>query len=147
MHWDREFGGVYQAVAGCASLRGTSTTGYIEGRPATAVSLGVHFNKHTVSTYPLPVIPHALFFYSRSIPMPWSALGQEPLNATAQWEGEGSGRGTWTIFSTCVVTLILCVWTAVHLNVPQYGHAESRVWRKIGMMLMALYGPEVVSIA
>ena len=75
----------------------------------------------------------------------WSALGSEPLNATAQWEGEGGGRGTWTILSTSIVTLILCVWTAVHMNIPREGHGSAQTFAKARWMLMALFAPEVVS--
>ena len=74
----------------------------------------------------------------------WSALGSEPLNAAAQWEGEGGGRGTWSIYSTCLATLILCVWTSVHMNIPQNGHGGIEKFSKVGWMLMALFAPEIV---
>ncbi|KAK3345005.1 hypothetical protein B0H65DRAFT_573650, partial [Neurospora tetraspora] len=39
-----------------------------------------------------------------------------------RWVTEPDIRGTFSILSTCIVTLVLCVWTAIHLNVP--GHKE-----------------------
>jgi hypothetical protein len=35
------------------------------------------------------------------------------------WHSEPRGRGTWGILSTCLLTLGLCVWTALHLNIPK----------------------------
>jgi hypothetical protein len=74
----------------------------------------------------------------------WSALGNELLNGTAQWQSDGGGRGTWDILSTCLATLILCVWTAVHMNIPREGNADSLVWKKIWYMSTALVIPELV---
>jgi hypothetical protein len=42
--------------------------------------------------------------------------------------------------------MILCVWTAVHLNVPdQNGGTRQKFLRKPGWLLLALLAPEVVA--
>ena len=61
------------------------------------------------------------------------------------WVSEPNGRGTWSILYSCVFTLSLCVWSAIHLNVPPKG--ERAVWqwiRKTKWVFIAIFAPEVV---
>lgn len=37
-------------------------------------------------------------------------------NITASWRPEPKYRGTYSILSSCLITMALCVWSAVHLN-------------------------------
>lgn len=37
---------------------------------------------------------------------------------TLSWEPQPTRRGTFSIISTCLVTLALCTWKIVHLNLP-----------------------------
>lgn len=68
-------------------------------------------------------------------------------NSTAQatWVDSPDGRGTWDILSSCIITLSLCVYTAIHLNIPG---PEWSVGYKAGMkftwLLIALLGPEFI---
>jgi hypothetical protein len=39
-------------------------------------------------------------------------------NDTSPWRPQPTFRGTFGILSTCLVTLGLCVWSAIHLNIP-----------------------------
>jgi hypothetical protein len=61
------------------------------------------------------------------------------------WVADPSGRGTWNLLYSCGFTLVLCVWTSIHLNVPP--SAES-AWlgyrRKLKWVLVALLAPEAV---
>lgn len=42
-------------------------------------------------------------------------------NGTAHWEpGPANARGTWSILSTSIITLALCLYTSLHLNVPAH---------------------------
>jgi len=41
--------------------------------------------------------------------------------------------------------MILCVWTAVHLNIPDHNKANAQMWRKLGWMITALFAPEYVT--
>lgn len=67
-------------------------------------------------------------------------------NRTSSWESEPTRRGTFTILSTCLITLSLCAITAVHLNIPERGKAKSQTLRKLGWMVLAVFAPELVSL-
>lgn len=60
---------------------------------------------------------------------------------------EPSGRGTVGLLTSCISTLILCVWTAIHMNIAPPGqgrksHTGARIW----WALIALFAPEVVLV-
>ena len=61
------------------------------------------------------------------------------------WVSEPRGRGTWSLLYSCIFTLFLCVYTAIHLNVPPQ-HESSFVFymRKTKWVLIALLAPEIV---
>ena len=62
-----------------------------------------------------------------------------------RWQPNCNTRGTFDILSICIITMLLCVWTAVHLNVPPPGSDwESRL-RKVGWLILALLAPEMVA--
>ncbi|ESA42303.1 hypothetical protein NCU05131 [Neurospora crassa OR74A] len=62
------------------------------------------------------------------------------------WVPEPDRRGTFNILSTCLVTLGLCVWTAIHLNVPEHKEGwVKQLVRKVGWMLMGLLSPEAIA--
>jgi hypothetical protein len=48
------------------------------------------------------------------------SLFSAPQNSTLVWRAESRSRGSFNILSTCLIVLVSCVWTAVHLNVPKY---------------------------
>ncbi|KAF8541102.1 hypothetical protein BDD12DRAFT_830621 [Trichophaea hybrida] len=61
-----------------------------------------------------------------------------------QWVPEPQIRGTFSILYSCTFTLFLCIYTAVHLNVPpREGHIRFYV-RKTKWVMVALLSPEVV---
>ncbi|KAI4198747.1 MAG: hypothetical protein LQ350_005070 [Teloschistes chrysophthalmus] len=67
-------------------------------------------------------------------------------NGTAHWEGDSTdARGTWSILSTCIITLTLCVYTSLHLNIPAH---KSTTWTTIGMkakyVVFGLLAPELI---
>jgi hypothetical protein len=70
---------------------------------------------------------------------------RDDVEYTSSWVREPQGRGTLSILYTCTFTLLLCVYTAIHLNIPPAG--EPRRWqflRKIKWMFIAIFAPEVV---
>ena len=75
----------------------------------------------------------------------WNILGNQPANHTAHWTPEPARRGTYSILSTCLITMGLCVWTAVHLNVPGHHKTRQQILRKAGWLIMGLLAPELVS--
>jgi hypothetical protein len=61
------------------------------------------------------------------------------------WVAQPPYRGTWGILYSCTITLGLCVYTAIHLNVPGPKDSRTRIWiRKIRWMFFALIAPEIV---
>ena len=61
------------------------------------------------------------------------------------WQSEPTYRGTWNILSSCLITLGLCLWTALHLNIAQYKKESSQKWRKVGWLVWGALAPELVS--
>lgn len=73
-------------------------------------------------------------------------FGNQTNNTSVTWYPEPRGRGTFNVLSTCLTTMILCVWTAVHLNIPEHnGGMKQSFLRKPGWLLMALLAPEIVA--
>ena len=64
----------------------------------------------------------------------------QPVN----WQEEPNTRGTSSIISTCLITLSLCVWTALHLNIPEHPHKTGQIWQKIGWLILGLLAPELI---
>jgi hypothetical protein len=65
-------------------------------------------------------------------------------NGTTFWNPEPDFRGTYGILSNCLVTISLCVWTALHLNIPEYGKSLKQFFHKAGWLLVGLFAPELV---
>ena len=61
------------------------------------------------------------------------------------WKPSPTTRGTNEILSTCLITMLLCVWTAVHLNISPPGSFWEPNLRKIGWLILALLAPEIVA--
>ena len=61
------------------------------------------------------------------------------------WQPDASTRGTTDILSTCLITLGICLWSALHLNIPRYGKSSQQKWYKCGWLLVGLFAPEMVA--
>ncbi|KAF8811820.1 hypothetical protein BYT27DRAFT_7183504, partial [Phlegmacium glaucopus] len=62
------------------------------------------------------------------------------------WVSPPPTRGTFNILTSCVLTLILCMWTALHLNVPPQNEGPiGRTAHKLKWTLIALLAPEIVA--
>ncbi|KAF7289145.1 hypothetical protein MIND_01375500 [Mycena indigotica] len=61
------------------------------------------------------------------------------------WVDEATTRGTYTLVSSCVFTLGLCVWTAIHLNIPEPAAGARQFMRKILWLGVGLMAPEIVT--
>ncbi|KAK5683659.1 hypothetical protein LTS10_005193 [Elasticomyces elasticus] len=66
-------------------------------------------------------------------------------NGTSPWEAEPTFRGTYGILSTCLLTMILCIWTAVHLNMEDGRNAWIQTARKFGWLIIGLFAPGLVA--
>ena len=58
------------------------------------------------------------------------------------WQSEPPGRGTWSILWSCLATIFICTWSALHLDVPEDHGAGYLLFRKIRWMLVAATAPE-----
>jgi hypothetical protein len=63
--------------------------------------------------------------------------------AIVGWQPTLNSRGTADIIITCLITISLCIWSALHLNVP--GEKGSQFLAKIYWMALALVAPEIVA--
>ncbi|KAH7408900.1 hypothetical protein BKA64DRAFT_571551 [Cadophora sp. MPI-SDFR-AT-0126] len=70
-------------------------------------------------------------------------FGVASKNAT--WHPDPDGRGTYGLVSSCLITMALCVWTAVHLNLPEHNRTKMQTWRKVWWLVLGLFAPELVA--
>jgi len=62
-----------------------------------------------------------------------------------RWMSAPDTRGTFDLLLSCILTLILCMWTSLHLNVPPSGETTFRgVLRKLLWTMLALLAPEII---
>jgi hypothetical protein len=73
-----------------------------------------------------------------------SPFGNATVLPDAMWHSEPTHRGTFSILSSCLITMVLCIWTAVHLNLPEHRKESQQVYRKILWLALGLFVPEVV---
>jgi hypothetical protein len=88
-----------------------------------------------------------------SIPIPNSSLPNIPFeNLTAlnddiapRWVPSANSRGTADLLYSCAITLTLCVYTAIHLNIPGPGEPKWKQYaRKAKWAAIGIFAPEVV---
>lgn len=61
------------------------------------------------------------------------------------WVDQPNTRGTFDIIWSCFLTIFLCTWTCLHLNVPASKEGPWRpVLRKFRWMVLTILGPEFV---
>jgi len=59
--------------------------------------------------------------------------------------GDPNGRGTASLVISCLLTLILCVWSALHLNVPYQGQSRfNSLLVNTRWIIAGVYAPELV---
>lgn len=74
-------------------------------------------------------------------------FGNGTIAPPVNWQPDASTRGTTDILSTCLITLGLCLWSALHLNIPQHGKSSRQKWYKCGWLVLGLLAPEMVAFA
>jgi hypothetical protein len=79
--------------------------------------------------------------------VPPMAVAALPINETEpSWMPEPKGRGTMGILLPCLITLGLCVWTAIHLNIDPDRTRLRFLLFKIGWVLAGIFAPEIVLV-
>jgi hypothetical protein len=69
----------------------------------------------------------------------------EPENLKKGWVSSPNGRGTLDIIWSCVLTISLCSWSTLCLNVPRVGDTYwTRAGRKLYMTALGILGPELI---
>lgn len=65
-------------------------------------------------------------------------------NTLVGWTSESPGRGTWAIISSCLFTIFICTWTAIHPRV----HTNHRLLRlhKLAQLVKTILAPEMVCL-
>ena len=62
-----------------------------------------------------------------------------------QYVGDPNGRGTFSLIISCVLTLTLCVWSALHLNVPSKSQTTlASLMTQCRWIITGVYAPELV---
>ncbi len=74
-------------------------------------------------------------------------FGNDTTAPPVNWQPNASTRGTTDILSTCLITLGLCLWSALHLNIPQHGQSSQQKWYRCGWLVLGLLAPEMVAYA
>ena len=65
--------------------------------------------------------------------------------ATVGWIADPDGQGTFTLLTSCLVTLGLCVWSAIQLDVPPAKTSRVRLWLLyVQWSLLGVLGPELL---
>ncbi|TCD71380.1 hypothetical protein EIP91_010086 [Steccherinum ochraceum] len=62
--------------------------------------------------------------------------------STWSWQGEPQFRGTFSIITSCISTLVICTWATIHVNIrAQYSRSGS-IATKVGWMFIGILAPE-----
>ncbi|KAI4199934.1 MAG: hypothetical protein LQ350_004286 [Teloschistes chrysophthalmus] len=62
------------------------------------------------------------------------------------WVDQPNTRGTYDIIQTCFLTIFLCTWTCLHLNIPAANEGTWKpILRKVRWMILTILGPEFVA--
>ena len=93
-----------------------------------------------------PPTYHVLLVFLFPILGPVTALPTGTSPSAPAYVPDPPGRGTIQLLTTCLVTLLLCVWTAIHLNIlPKTKRTRwGRFKAKLKWAALALFAPEIV---
>ena len=92
----------------------------------------------------IPVAFRLLVMLHTVLAAPFQNLTQLRTQTAPSWVADADDRGTWNLLYSCVFTFALCVWTAIHLNVPAAGESRHRqFFRKAQWVIAAIFAPEL----
>src|ERR1700722_7093017 len=61
------------------------------------------------------------------------------------WISEPSGRGTASLLYNCLLTIFLCVWSAMHTPIPKRNKSRTKnFFYKAKLAVLAIIAPEVI---
>lgn len=76
---------------------------------------------------------------------PSIAPNMNSSNPAPHWQAEPNTRETFNIISSCVGTLILCAWSAVHIDISK--NKRDRIESKTMWFIAGLLAPELILFA
>lgn len=59
------------------------------------------------------------------------------------WVNNPGVRGTMDILQSCILTLVACIYTALHLDLPRKTTWQHILWQKAKWVLITLFAPEI----
>ncbi|MCJ1241384.1 hypothetical protein MMC14_009389 [Varicellaria rhodocarpa] len=90
-----------------------------------------------------------LYFEAYSVSVAAAPISNsDSSQTTVGWVPDPYGRGTFSLVLSCVITLSICVWSAIHLNIPPpnerllQGYLRTSKWVVLGIV-----APELVVFA
>ena len=93
----------------------------------------------------MPVIISIILF---SAITPIAFATNSSTTDTVGWVSDPIGRGTFSLVCSCVLTLGLCVWSAMHLNIPPHDEQPAQIWiRNMRWGLVGVVAPELIVFA
>lgn len=94
-------------------------------------------------TFQAPKKAFGAIYVHESLPVMTSSHNGTIVNG---WVSEPSNtRGTFSILSSCILTLTLCVYTAIHLNIPSPTDSElHKSLRTMKWVFLGIFAPELV---
>nr|WNZ75644.1 hypothetical protein [Trichoderma harzianum] len=89
-------------------------------------------------------VPKNLALSASAIPM--EIQRPEFINNTfVGYVPDPDGRGTLSLLFSCLLTLSLCVWSAIHLDLPPHGETDIEyAYRYLKWSVLGIFGPELV---
>jgi hypothetical protein len=97
----------------------------------------------------MSILAVALIFFqfsNRATPLPVTPTRSEPEYTS--WHSQPRERGSFGLILNCLITLSLCVWTAIHLNVPaRRPQGSNYALRRVRWVFLGLLAPELAVYA
>ena len=90
------------------------------------------------------MIPSLLLFYLAHLAQ--IVYGIDTNSTTSSFpqpSGDGTPRSVWSILGSCAVTLLICVWHAIHFDIV-YSGDDVFYGGPVRLILWAIFGPEVI---
>lgn len=85
------------------------------------------------------------FLLEHAFPVRALGFGRANVTETVGFVQEDNQRDTVSLLISCLATLGLCVYSAVHLNVPRKGEGSVRVLlRELKWCIVGLFAPELI---
>lgn len=77
-----------------------------------------------------------------------TSSGPSDIHGLVGWIQDPNGRGTGGLILSCILTLAICVWSALHLNIPGKNESRRKHWfRYVRWVTLGIFVPELVVLA